>query len=112
MRINECEIGIQFWENKPPAMRDVLVTLMNTLSLLGEALPIAMRHLADHGLEVQSSFWREFYEFDQMTEITYQMPDGPGPWEIRLAAHIEELRGLVEGRIRDPDGDLSEDGGL
>ena len=108
LRVSECRIGISFWEESAPSKRDILVNLMRSLSLLSEALPIAMRHISKESIETQANFWCDFADFDRLTDIT-TWATGETEYETALAEQLEDWRQLVECRISKPAGPLLSD---
>lgn len=112
--VGQPRMSIQFWEKNPPSKRDALVVLTNSLALLCESLPIALRHVGAEPLTVQADFWREFHDFDRMTDFTWHSREGNEgkPMELQLAEYLEDLREVVECRIGEPSGDLTEESPL
>lgn len=85
-----------------------MLTLMKTLALLSEALPLALAHIGSCAIEVQENFWRSFHEFDRMTDLTIAKDDPDHA--TAMAMLIEDWRQVVETRAYTPTGDLRETG--
>ena|ERR1022692_1182768 len=105
------KLHLQFWHKRGPSKRDALLVLMKTLELLSEALPIAMRHVAQENLETQEEFWSAFVEFRRRTDFSYHAAERFPTMERSRAIGelIEEWREVVECRVSTPSGDLDEE---
>jgi predicted oxidoreductase (fatty acid repression mutant protein) len=63
--------SIQFWDDKiQPSAHDAFRTLSLALSLLADALPVALKHIGSETIVNQTQFWESFQAFDIDSDLT------------------------------------------
>ena len=94
---------IQHWEQYSPSRTDALLTLELVLSLLSEALPMALTEVGKASPEVQENFWRAYIDFDREADLdlhikTDECTDKSEALARLLVDWAEVVRNRVEAR--------------